>query len=73
MIYTTLQTTTYKYLFIADACMYLYIVSNDGDIPKVQCCINLVHHVEGGGLVVVQSKHLETKWKVRRNKVESED
>ena len=36
---------------------YLDVMANDGDILEVEGGIDLVHHIQGGGLVVVQGKH----------------
>lgn len=38
--------------------MYLDVVGNNGDIFKVKCCIDFVHDIEWGWLVMVQGKHL---------------
>ena len=36
---------------------HLDVVCHDGDVLKVQGCINLIHDVERGGLVVVEGEH----------------
>ena len=36
--------------------LYLDVIGDDRDVLEVQSCINLVHDVEGRGLVVVEGE-----------------
>ena len=33
--------------------VYLDVVGHDGDISEVECCVDLVHHIQRGWLIVV--------------------